>query len=459
MTEIRIDGLEVFQEVPIDGPQGEIEVSPAEAFSEVVIDARDIALPFWTLLKGAVIARSRILAYSRVARGLAGLVASQLSVEGILTRGVGLKSSITAQSSITGSLGLPTILEGVIPATSGMVGTLTGGSFPYWRVRSYLTPLAAGDGPNGQDITPDGSFFYSGGQGSGGRLWYYSVHPTTGALTYVGNQSVQNPIDIVMNPNQSATNGWFYVLSYNGNSITTFTYLKSTGIPTAIQTSYLFGPGYNVVIRPDNKFLYAADGASRINVYSINPVTGVLTYAGNTYIGTWLNNIKVHTSGKWIYAVRSNDQIVDTYAIDPVTGLLTSFSGSVAFNYPRHIAVHPSGTHMYIADDTTPGGGPSNYYWTYTINQTTGKPETPVDFAPGDPRTARMIVHPVYPLLVNSVVNSIPRYYYIKPDKTLDYINYFFPANNFNFTFHPTLDRGYGPQVFADTVSAFELYQ
>ena len=181
------------------------------------------------------------------------------------------------------------------------------------------------------------SFLYLGSQESPGKVYGYAQHPVTGALITIPG----SPFSIANN-NQT----------------------------------------YGVAIHPNNKFLYSANVTSKtVSVYSINPLTGVLTAVG-TPVGSGANGTNglfFHPSGNFLYATNQSGNSISAFSVAG-DGTLTAIAGSpfatTGASSINGVVVTSDGLYLYAASMGGSGGVVG-----FSIDQSTGALTT----IPGSP--------------------------------------------------------------------------
>lgn len=192
------------------------------------------------------------------------------------------------------------------------------------------SPFAAGDGPTGVAITPDGHFLYVSSKfdaqrrGSDGEVSAFAIDATSGALKEVP-----------------------------GSPFATGKY------PTG------------VAITPDGKFAYVPAWASHgVFAYTIDQHTGALEkvegspFAGGGGSDHSSSGIAIDPTSKFAYMLENYNSPQKNkafgYAIDAATGALAPVPGSPfeVGGDVRGVALDPTGKYVYVTDDS----GPMNKY-------------------------------------------------------------------------------------------------
>lgn len=131
-------------------------------------------------------------------------------------------------------------------------------------------------------------------------------------------------------------NGNFiYVLNELELSVTTFAYDRQAGTMTAIQTIPTvseaekakedFVSASEIRVHPSGRFVYAANrGHDTITVCEVDQTTGTLSHVECEPVrGSWPRNFNLDPTGKWLLAAGRDSNNIAVFRIDPLTGELT----------------------------------------------------------------------------------------------------------------------------------------
>lgn len=133
---------------------------------------------------------------------------------------------------------------------------------------------------------------------------------------------------------------WIYVLHELDLKVTVFDYNSEAGTMTAKQTvetvprdllaKEQFKSCSEVRVHPSGKFLYAANrGHDTITAFRIDQNTGELTFIERENVrGATPRNFNIDPSGKWLLAAGQDSSTLASFAIDPDSGEL-SYNRSV----------------------------------------------------------------------------------------------------------------------------------
>ena len=229
--------------------------------------------------------------------------------------------------------------------------------------------------PESVAVDPSGKFAYvpnGGGESTG--VATYTINATSGALTFTGMVLVDGyAVSVAVHPSGK------FAYAPNANSIpgssgnvSMYTIDATTGELTSIGTvaagTIAAEPNPNAMaVDPTGKFAYVANsGASDVSMYSINATTGLLTSVGLIDAGTTPLSVAVDPSGKFAYVTNAGSNDVSMYTIDSTTGALTQIGTIAAGKIPTSIAIYPSGMFAYVANSN------SNDISIYSIDAATG---------------------------------------------------------------------------------------
>lgn len=249
---------------------------------------------------------------------------------------------------------------------------------------STFTITAGAVDPQSIAVDPAGKFAYVASEGSDseGYVSMYTINPTTGVLASIGP-----PVPALDYSPQSVTvdpSGKFaYVANFgdgydSDGSIATYTINAMTGALTYTGAISGDSPGFccfdSVAVNPSGKFAYVANGgccSTSVSMYTINGTTGALASIGTIAAGDIPNSVAVDPSGKFAYVATAGDTFVSAgnvsmYTIDATTGALTSIGTIAAGTGPNSVAVDPAGKFAYVTNSA------SNDVSMYSIDATTG---------------------------------------------------------------------------------------
>lgn len=194
------------------------------------------------------------------------------------------------------------------------------------------SPFAVGTGvsPGGSTLSPDGNYFYTGGN-TGNFFAGFSVDASSGVLTTLAG----SPFDTggaTPYPTAMDSTGRLFVVP--SRLATTRVYTTSNGIPTVV-TGSPFANGLTGItaegeVHPNGNFFLLADRTnSRIGVYRINGSgadTTLTAITGSPYVtgGTLSLAFVFNQTGNFLFTANSSSRNLTTFTIDPSTGTLSS---------------------------------------------------------------------------------------------------------------------------------------
>ena len=133
-------------------------------------------------------------------------------------------------------------------------------------------------------VDPAANFVYVGDEGGGAQLYSFSLAPTTGALTQLGPQLVENSSSDVRDIAHSPDGKFFYTTDDN-QVVHAFSVDTTTGAIVELSTSpYTPGGEGQIVVDLTGKFVYMGDAENTGQVigYTRDATTGALTPIGGT---------------------------------------------------------------------------------------------------------------------------------------------------------------------------------
>jgi DNA-binding beta-propeller fold protein YncE len=181
--------------------------------------------------------------------------------------------------------------------------------------------------------------------------------------------------------------GRFAYLWGNSNAIVTYT-IQSTGVLTTSSVIFTYtSPSqspFGILPDPTGRFLYTFE-STRLQTYSINQSTGVLTnigYADNP-LSAGSSGAALDPTGRFLYATYTGG--LQTFLVNPATGTMTSSTNVSTGASTNSPTIDPTGNYLYL--------------WTalgstvYSINQYTGKLTTATSLS-APVNTASMVIDP-----------------------------------------------------------------
>jgi 6-phosphogluconolactonase len=142
-----------------------------------------------------------------------------------------------------------------------------------------------------------------------------------------------------------------YVINELFSTITTFGYDAATGALQPVQTISTLPDGYKkanaaaeVRVHPSGKFLYASNrGPDSIAVFAIDPATGLLSLIGHQPTGGKTpRSFSIDPTGAYLLAANQDSDTITLFRIDPQTGLLAPIGHPLAVPTPVCVELLPA---------------------------------------------------------------------------------------------------------------------
>ena len=142
-----------------------------------------------------------------------------------------------------------------------------------------------------------------------------------------------------------------YVISELFSTITAFGYDAATGALQPVQTISTLPDGYKkanaaaeVRVHPSGKFLYASNrGHDSIAIFSIDPANGLLTLIGHQLTGGKTpRSFSIDPTGTYLLAANQDSDTITLFRIDPQTGLLSPTGHPMAVPTPVCVEMLPA---------------------------------------------------------------------------------------------------------------------
>lgn len=202
--------------------------------------------------------------------------------------------------------------------------------------------------PFGVGIVPDptGNFLYGGG--------VVQVNRTTGALTVLAqNEASGLPALSTGSANVQAIPTFAYVTNLTDDTVSVYSVNPVSGLLTLVTTFKTGKSPYFVTTDIGGKYLYVANSNSNtLSAFRINQKTGGLTQLKGSPYATDGGPIAVTVSPSGGAVYVAGAQTVDSFAVSPTTGQLTN-AGSTWYGtdcgYPNSLALDPQGGYLYAA--------------------------------------------------------------------------------------------------------------
>ena len=241
--------------------------------------------------------------------------------------------------------------------TSGALTLVTGSPFTVGTVASPSSPQSLA-------FDATGAYLYV-ADFSNNNIVAFAMNASTGVLTPVAGSPFANS-GVTMQPQSittasTAAGNFAYVVNSGSGSVDVFSIAPSTGALTFVMNA-LTGVGpYDITIDPSGNVAYVANGGSAtvspsISSYTINAATGALQVAnlGNPLPIAVSNNLSIDPQGKFLFVTETAGVAVYTFSTTTaaVTGPVTG-SPFVAGSNPFSVRVDPSDQFVYVGNDVS----------------------------------------------------------------------------------------------------------
>ena len=249
-------------------------------------------------------------------------------------------------------------------------------------------------------------------------IYVFRMHPGTGGLTLLQVAQIPNPSYLALDPTLR------YVYSVNemtDGAVSAFAINQSTGMLTFINMMATNGQDTtHLSVQPSGQFLFSASYTSgNFQVFPINSdgsigaMTDNFQSVGNgtgpnpdRQEGPHAHQILTDLDGNHVFGVDLGADKVNVWNLDPSTGVLNPntvpFVGIASGSGPRHMAFHPDRQHAYVLSELASSITVFDYdpvraafIWKQTIST------LPPDFT-GTNTTAEIRIHPSGRFLYNT---------------------------------------------------------
>ena len=191
------------------------------------------------------------------------------------------------------------------------------------------------------------------GHAAPSTLRAYSVDQTTGLLTFIAGQSFSvgnHAHNVVVSPN----NQFVYVASEGSGDVHAFSRNTSTGALTSVGSVSGLNGAAAVAVDPATKFAYVSYFNS-VEVFNIG-ANGALTRITPTSTfatGNAPHSLAMHPNGQFLYAANLNTSTVTVFRVDPNSGALTDIQtpSPATGTDPNFVTVHPNQKWLYTSDN------------------------------------------------------------------------------------------------------------
>lgn len=229
----------------------------------------------------------------------------------------------------------------------------TGGGISGWVINADGTLTAMTGSPFNSSnayaaiaVDPTLRFVFASTNGSN-SIQAFTVNTANGVLTASGGLvgTTGTPIRMTEDPS-----GKFLFAAEGAGGLDVFSIAANTGALTLVQ-NVAFAGANDVAVDPNTAFAYVADGATGVQAFSINTTTGALTAVGTAVAaGTQPTGIAVSPNAQFVFVANFGSSNVSAFTSS--AGVLTEVSGSPfgAGNGPVSVTVDPSSRHVYAAN-------------------------------------------------------------------------------------------------------------
>jgi 6-phosphogluconolactonase len=176
----------------------------------------------------------------------------------------------------------------------------------------------------------------------------YTLSSTTGKLTDNGAAPLPagaGPRHLTFHPSEA----WAYTINELANTVTTFTFDKSSGKLTAKQTLSALPPGQStegvtsaaIALHPSGKHLYASTrGYNAIAHFTVDASDGTLTYVASAGTGAdQPRSFAMAPDGTLLYAGNQSADHVVGFRVSPASGALTPLGKTVDVTRPTYVGL------------------------------------------------------------------------------------------------------------------------
>lgn len=190
--------------------------------------------------------------------------------------------------------------------------------------------LPTGVSPAASAMSPDGTYYYAGGN-SGSFFAGYSINAVTGEMTELAG----NPFDSgAGNPVPVDVDATGRLWVFGSRQAVARVYTLSSGVPTAVTGSpFPYGdtgfasvgklhPNGNFLILPNRTRGYVVSAA----ISGTGASTTISTVAGSPFSTSGSTSLALayNTAGTFLYVVNGGSRNITKFAVDPLTGVLSS---------------------------------------------------------------------------------------------------------------------------------------
>lgn len=265
------------------------------------------------------------------------------------------------------------------------------------------------DDPSFLAVHPDGTLLYVVSRTSGGRIWAVRIDPETGALTPIEKRPCTG--DSPCYVSVDSTGRYAFVTTYRGGTVEGFPIHGDGSLGEASDVVSHRGSGadpdrqeaphpHSIEPGPENRFVYVPDlGTDRIVQYELDRERGRLRSVDDGGLelqaGSGPRHVAFHPNGRFGYVTNELDSTLTAFERDGRSGRLDTIEtvgtlpdGFDGENAPADVHVHPSGEWAYASNRG------HDSVVRYKINETTGRPHSPVHESTRGPTPRDLAIEP-----------------------------------------------------------------
>ncbi|HEY4178704.1 MAG TPA: lactonase family protein [Kofleriaceae bacterium] len=195
----------------------------------------------------------------------------------------------------------------------------------------------------------------------GDRVGAYSIEQTTGALSYINDQSSGGDGPAHLSVDRTGT--FVLAANYTNGMIAVLPIRSDGGVSTAVDTRMAGVNAHMILTDAANKFVFVpCKGSDYIAQYQFNATTGALTANSPatvmTAAGAGPRHLAFAPNGAFAYVIDENLATLMVFGYDATTGRLTELQtvsnrapgATAAGNTGAEVVVHPNGKFVYASN-------------------------------------------------------------------------------------------------------------
>ncbi len=259
---------------------------------------------------------------------------------------------------------------------------------------------AAGTKPNHLTLDPKGRFVYvcnTGTVGTNRGISGYKISDD-GTLETIPGSNYDGPrqyIRSVVDPTGNFLYAiWYSSLGRDINGLRVFSIDQASGSLSLVSEYETGQTPSDLVVAPDGGAVFVSDlFDNNVAAFVVSDAGATLTPASGSPFsaGDRCEQIVMHPSGRYLYAVNASDQTVTQFAIDTATRALTS-RGNVTSSSPNSASIDSTGRFFYVMSQFDADNLP-NDVTCFQIDPLTGALGNPVEVDSGN-QPVVMVVSP-----------------------------------------------------------------